>query len=85
VACGNVHEISSALSPLHRENILSVLVEGGAGVLQSFLESGLWDEARIIVSEQALGSGLASPVISMAASYEEQSATDTIRYYFNKS
>jgi diaminohydroxyphosphoribosylaminopyrimidine deaminase/5-amino-6-(5-phosphoribosylamino)uracil reductase len=85
VACGNVLDISSALCRLHRENILSVLVEGGAGVLQSFLERGLWDEARIIVSEQALGSGLASPIISMAASYEEQSATDTIRFYFNKS
>jgi diaminohydroxyphosphoribosylaminopyrimidine deaminase/5-amino-6-(5-phosphoribosylamino)uracil reductase len=85
VPCGNVHDISSVLSRLHRENILSVLVEGGAGVLQSFLESGLWDEARIIVSEQSLGGGLASPVISMAASYEKQSATDAIRFYFNKS
>jgi len=85
LACGNVHDVSCVLNRLHKENVLSVLVEGGAAVLQSFLESGLWDEARIIVSEQALGSGLASPIISMAASYEEQSATDTIRFYFNKS
>ena len=85
VACGNVHDVSSVLGRLHKENILSVLVEGGSRVLQSFLDSGLWDEARIIVSDHPLGKGLVAPTLSMKASHEEQSASDTIRYYFNRS
>ncbi len=35
---------------LHQMKIQSVLVEGGAGLLQSFIDNGLWDEARIITS-----------------------------------
>lgn len=38
-----------------------LLVEGGAEVLSQFLESGLWDEIRLIENPQWLGSGVAAP------------------------
>jgi len=39
-------ELSQILADLHQRKIQSVLVEGGAKVLQSFIEAGLWDEIR---------------------------------------
>lgn len=37
------------------ENITSLLVEGGASLLHSFIESGLWDEAFVEVAPRRLG------------------------------
>jgi diaminohydroxyphosphoribosylaminopyrimidine deaminase/5-amino-6-(5-phosphoribosylamino)uracil reductase len=35
------------LSSLYAHNIQSLIVEGGAATLRSFLEKGLWDELRV--------------------------------------
>lgn len=52
--------IAGALFNLH---IQSVIVEGGAAVLQSFLDEGLWDEIRIIQNNAMVaGEGLDAPV-----------------------
>ncbi|MFM9006725.1 MAG: bifunctional diaminohydroxyphosphoribosylaminopyrimidine deaminase/5-amino-6-(5-phosphoribosylamino)uracil reductase RibD, partial [Flavobacteriales bacterium] len=84
VACGNVHEPANVLQCLHKENVLSILIEGGAQVITSFLKSGLWDEARIITSEEWLGSGLKAPVLAGPMPIEQLSGTDVIRTFFNK-
>lgn len=65
---------------------LSVLVEGGAGLLNLFLERGEWDEARVIQNtKQRIGKGLASPRISDALRVEEtQLDTDRIIIYRNE-
>lgn len=49
---------SFILSDLAQRNIHSVLVEGGATLLTTILESGLYDELHIEVSDQPLPSGL---------------------------
>ncbi len=46
---------SFILSDLAQRNIHSVLVEGGAQVLQHILDSGIYDELHIEVSPQRLG------------------------------
>ena len=48
---------------LHSRNIQSLLVEGGRELLQSFLRSGLWDEAFVEESPLRLGSGVEAPAI----------------------
>lgn len=48
---------------LHRNNIQSVIVEGGAQTLQSFINADLWDEARIFVGDVTFDEGLKAPVI----------------------
>jgi len=52
------------LSELYRHNILSVIVEGGSELLNSFLESDLWDEAFVYTGNQFFGRGVAAPDIS---------------------
>lgn len=57
-----VHQIGQALYQL---KIQSVLVEGGARLLQSFIDEDYWDEARVITNnELELPGGLAAPVLS---------------------
>ena len=54
-----VHQILNALYQL---NIQSVMVEGGAKLLQAFIDEGSWDEARLIKnSTLIINNGLPAP------------------------
>jgi diaminohydroxyphosphoribosylaminopyrimidine deaminase/5-amino-6-(5-phosphoribosylamino)uracil reductase len=46
------------LGYLSERGIQSVLVEGGADTHRAFIDAGLWDEARIIVSETIFNEGI---------------------------
>jgi diaminohydroxyphosphoribosylaminopyrimidine deaminase/5-amino-6-(5-phosphoribosylamino)uracil reductase len=77
-----VHQMMNAL---YMMNIQSVLVEGGSYLLQSFIDEGIWDEARVITNEQLfIGAGLPAPVIKDGAlQNSEQIFSDVIRTYKN--
>ena len=84
LACGNVHELKAVMRCLFDEKVLSILVEGGAQVLYSFIASGLWDEARVITGDRELGQGLCAPKLHVVQHHSESSAADAICYYYNK-
>jgi len=71
---------------LHRLKIQSVLVEGGARLLQSFIDEGTWDEARVITNnELEIPGGLPSPVLpDPVLRSRETIFSDTIRTYDNR-
>lgn len=48
---------------LAERNIASVMVEGGSHLLQSLIDSDLWDEACVEVADAELGSGLKAPEV----------------------
>jgi diaminohydroxyphosphoribosylaminopyrimidine deaminase / 5-amino-6-(5-phosphoribosylamino)uracil reductase len=75
-----VPQILNALSALQ---IQSVLVEGGAFLLQSFIDESSWDEARIITSKHlAAGHGLPAPVLRHAGIVHEQDLeSDRIQFF----
>lgn len=52
------------LSWLYQRDILSLIVEGGGELLNSFLEMDLWDEAFVYTGNQFFGKGVAAPKIS---------------------
>ena len=54
---------------LYKANILSLIVEGGAGLLQSFIDEGLWDEARFFETANLLNEGLQAPLLHHAQHY----------------
>lgn len=57
--------IPQILAHLHSAKVNSLLVEGGACLLHSFIDSGLWDEARVERNPALLvGSGVPAPVMS---------------------
>lgn len=72
-------ELSKILADLHQRRVQSVLVEGGARLLQSFIEAGLWDEirrcqsplrldeiynGRIPLHDEKRGRGVKAPVVA---------------------
>ncbi|MBJ2175331.1 bifunctional diaminohydroxyphosphoribosylaminopyrimidine deaminase/5-amino-6-(5-phosphoribosylamino)uracil reductase RibD [Aureibaculum sp. A20] len=48
---------------LYQNEIQSVLVEGGAKTLQSFIDANLWDEARVFVGNSTFYEGVKAPYI----------------------
>lgn len=78
-----VHQITHALYQL---NIQSVLVEGGAFLLQSFIDEGIWDEARMITNQDLIiGNGLPAPLLKNGIlQHTENVYSDSIRYYSNQ-
>lgn len=59
------------------------MVEGGAKLLQSFIDEGMWDEARVITNTQLfIGEGLPAPALSnFNLTNSEELYTDTINYF----
>ncbi len=55
--------LQQMLNYLYETKITSVIVEGGNELLQSFIEQGLWDEARILTGNKYFGKGLKAPKI----------------------
>lgn len=55
--------IPEVLHELYEAKLQSVIVEGGRKILAAFIESGLYDEVRILRSPQTLGNGLPTPAI----------------------
>lgn len=69
---------------LHEANILSLIVEGGAALLQSFIELHLWDEARVFTSENMLPEGITAPTLKNATQvYRTESGHDMLHVYTN--
>ena len=56
--------LETIIEDLAKRNINSLLVEGGAKLLNSFIEKGLWDEARVEIAPTTIGTGVTAPVIA---------------------
>lgn len=65
-----VHQVVNGLKQL---KILSVMVEGGTRLLQSFLDEGMWDEARVLTNTQLIygEGGVAAPILENARLHNE--------------
>jgi diaminohydroxyphosphoribosylaminopyrimidine deaminase / 5-amino-6-(5-phosphoribosylamino)uracil reductase len=50
----DLSDIEELLSKLVDLEIFSIIIEGGSKVLNSFIKSGLWDEARVIKSMKSI-------------------------------
>jgi diaminohydroxyphosphoribosylaminopyrimidine deaminase/5-amino-6-(5-phosphoribosylamino)uracil reductase len=74
-----VHQITNALYQL---NIQSVLVEGGAFLLQSFIDEGIWDDAKIITNQNLIiGDGLPAPILKNGLLKKTENIySDNVRY-----
>ena len=74
------------MEELYHRGLQSLLVEGGAQLLQSFINAELWDEAFIERAEIRLQSGVKAPEIRNKISYStEKHFGVEITHYTNKS
>ena len=79
--------LSQVLEFCYQYPIQSILVEGGAELLQSFIDANLWDEARIIQNmDLKINEGLLAPVLkNQELAEKDQLANDQISIYRNVS
>ncbi len=68
---------------LYKHSIQSIIIEGGARTLQSFIDSGLWDEARVFTGEVQFGKGIKAPVFDAEIKLKQEFTGDTLRTYLN--
>ena len=74
--------IEELLTDLHRRNVQSLIVEGGAHTLNTFIEKGFWDEARVFKSESCYGKGITAPQLLHARfDGKEDILGDTLLYF----
>lgn len=74
-------KIKDILDELNKRNIQSVIIEGGSYLLNKFLTSELWDEARVFTSSNKFGSGIAAPIPPTPVSETIEILEDTLRIY----
>lgn len=78
--------VKQMLNSLVHFNIQSVIVEGGARLLQSFIDTDYWDEARIITNASlCIENGLQAPELKHAVPvYSEQFFSDRVDYFYHE-
>jgi diaminohydroxyphosphoribosylaminopyrimidine deaminase/5-amino-6-(5-phosphoribosylamino)uracil reductase len=73
------------LQRLHQQGKLSLIVEGGAALLNAFIEAGLWDEARVFKTPTSISTGIAAPLLHDADLAQETAlANDGLQLWVNK-
>jgi diaminohydroxyphosphoribosylaminopyrimidine deaminase/5-amino-6-(5-phosphoribosylamino)uracil reductase len=61
----NISEAKKICDDLFKNNIISVIIEGGPKTLNYFLMENLWDEARIFIGEKEFSNGIKAPEIEL--------------------
>lgn len=64
---------------LYKNDIQSVIIEGGAQTINGFIHSDLWDEARVFIGKKEFGKGLKAPEIEGVLQSIETIDTDLLK------
>lgn len=54
--------IGQVMRDLHKQEVQSLIVEGGAFTLSAFLRAGIWDEIRVFEGESFFKNGIKAPL-----------------------
>lgn len=76
--------IPDILSDLHDRKIQSLIVEGGSALINSFLDTNLWDEARVFTAKNTFGSGIDAPRVAGKLWRNEQIKGDQLNIILNE-
>lgn len=69
---------------LYLMDIQSIIIEGGAETLDTFIHAGLWDEARIFKASVNWEKGIPAPIIKGLLSSSETVETDLLEIWNNQ-
>lgn len=76
--------VPAMLAQLHADGIQSLLVEGGAQLHKSFIDSGLWDEAFVETGTKAIDGKVPAPTLQNAVLENSQHIMGhTMNQYIN--
>ena len=63
---------------LFQHQIQSVIIEGGAQTLQTFIDANLWDEARVFIGNCTFEKGVKAPILNTSPFKKEKIGTDEL-------
>ncbi|MFW5793212.1 MAG: bifunctional diaminohydroxyphosphoribosylaminopyrimidine deaminase/5-amino-6-(5-phosphoribosylamino)uracil reductase RibD [Bacteroidota bacterium] len=72
------------LEILYEKQIQSLIIEGGQILLQSFIDKGLWDEARVFHGNQYFGKGKKAPEIHSNTIYNYVIENEKLSHLINE-
>lgn len=75
--------IDTLLTQLYLMDIQSVIVEGGAQTLASFLHAEMWDEARILCGPSRFHNGISAPKLQLQPCDTIKLGSDVLKVYRN--
>lgn len=74
--------LSDLMNALYKEQIQSVIIEGGRFTLQQYIDAGLWDEAIVIKNENLkLENGTKAPVLNSKPIKIQTIRDNTLSFY----
>jgi diaminohydroxyphosphoribosylaminopyrimidine deaminase/5-amino-6-(5-phosphoribosylamino)uracil reductase len=73
--------IPQILEVLYKRNIQSLMVEGGEQLLNSFINEGSWDAARVFIADKKLGNGIKAPLLNATPIIREKISGDKLLFY----
>ena len=68
---------------LGKHQVQSVIIEGGAKTLQTFIDENLWDEARVFTGDVLFTDGIQAPNLKATIFSEKNIKNDTLKIYYN--
>lgn len=75
--------LRTTLEDLYNRQIQSLIVEGGSCTLQTFISSGIWDEARVFTTAETFGRGISAPVLQSLPRNTTKIGNARLDYYYN--
>ena len=82
--------LEQILQELGNRYIQSLIVEGGAALLNLFLKQNLWDEARVFTNKKMLSeiaekkvNGVEAPRMKMEPAHSMKMGSDDLKIYYN--
>lgn len=79
----NKEVITQILDILYQREVQSIIIEGGAQLLNTFINKNLWDEARVFTAEKEFQKGLKAPKMESIPKFTLQIETDVLNTYIN--
>ena len=76
--------LQQIMDDLNDRHIQSIIVEGGAHLLNSFIEKNLWDEARIFTAPVTFGKGINAPNVTGKVQSVEFIDQDELKIIINE-
>ncbi|WP_438972923.1 bifunctional diaminohydroxyphosphoribosylaminopyrimidine deaminase/5-amino-6-(5-phosphoribosylamino)uracil reductase RibD [Polaribacter sp.] len=68
---------------LQKHNIQSIIIEGGAKTLQTFIDANLWDEALVFIGKNRFKDGVKAPILQKEPIYKHNILGDELKKYKN--
>ena len=79
----NGNELDQILDDLHKRGVMSLIVEGGQMLLNSFINMNIWDEARVYVGKCNFHNGVKAPAFD-AIKVKSEQLDDSWMFVFHK-